>query len=83
MHKALSLHGSEGRTKLRDQIIAVYGRLLDTHPSMAEPIARDLIAWNRSDLADRLQALEGMPAGHNREQASRSERSVSVVGSIK
>lgn len=56
--KALSLHGTEGRTELRDRIVAAYGVLLEVHPGAAEAVARDLLAWERTELAGRLRAIE-------------------------
>ena len=40
--KALSLHGTEGRTELRDQIVAAYQGLLEVHPAMGGYVAKDL-----------------------------------------
>jgi hypothetical protein len=52
--KALSLHGTEGRTDLRDQIVVSYAALLDIHPQMSEYVAKDLAAWKRTELSQRL-----------------------------
>jgi hypothetical protein len=46
--KAMSMHGSEGRTDLRDRIVAAYTVLLDIHPRMSEHVAQDLKAWKRT-----------------------------------
>ena len=54
VQKALSLHGSEGRTDLRNQIVASYAVLLKNHPDMAQRVAADLLAWKRSELAEQL-----------------------------
>jgi hypothetical protein len=48
---ALSTHGSNGRTELRDRIVSCYATLLETHPSMTAKVALDLIAWKRRELA--------------------------------
>jgi hypothetical protein len=56
--KALSLHGTEGRTELRDQIVSAYEGLLDVHPPMIEYIVKDLIAWKRPELAPRILNIE-------------------------
>ena len=47
--KALSVHGSDGHTHLRDRIVASYGILLDVHPAMASYVAKDLLTWQRWD----------------------------------
>lgn len=49
--KAMSLHGAEGHTHLREKIIACYLRLVEVHPRTATRVAKDLSAWNRDDLA--------------------------------
>jgi hypothetical protein len=54
--KAMSLHGTEGRTELRDQIVAAYATLLDVHPEMEEYITKDLVAWKRTEFARRIPA---------------------------
>ncbi|MDJ0958751.1 MAG: hypothetical protein QNI91_17930 [Arenicellales bacterium] len=51
---ALSEHGSNGHTHLRDQIIQSYSTLLDYHPEMASYVARDLMTWRRWELSDQL-----------------------------
>jgi hypothetical protein len=56
--KALSLHGSEGRVQLRDQIVAAYGKLLEVHPEMSPHAAADLLAWNRTEWTEELAELE-------------------------
>lgn len=60
--KALSLHGTEGRTELRDQIVSSYDVLLDTHPQMIEYIVKDLIAWKRPELTQRISSIEAKGA---------------------
>jgi hypothetical protein len=49
--KALSVHGSDGHTHLRDRIVDSYGVLLDVHPAMASYVAKDLLAWQRWDFS--------------------------------
>jgi hypothetical protein len=56
--KALSLHGSEGRAQLRDQIVAAYGKLLEVHPEMSAHAAADLLAWNRTEWTKELAELD-------------------------
>ena len=56
--KAMSLHGTEGRTELRDQIVSSYDVLLDVHPQMMEYIVKDLIAWKRFELKQRISNIE-------------------------
>lgn len=55
--KALSVHGSDGHTHLRDRITASYGVLLDVHPAMASYVAKDLLAWQRWDLTAVLSTI--------------------------
>ena len=55
--KALSVHGSDGHTHLRDRIVASYGALLDVHPGMASYVAKDVLAWQRWDFTGRLAKL--------------------------
>ena len=55
--RALSLHGSEGRVQLRDQIVAAYGKLLEVHPGMSAYVAADLLAWNRGEWTDELAQI--------------------------
>jgi hypothetical protein len=47
--KALSVHGTEGRSDLRDRIVTAYEVLLDIHPQMSEYVAKDLAAWRRTE----------------------------------
>lgn len=54
---ALSVHGSDGHTDLRDRIVQSYETLLDTHPRMAAYVAKDLTTWRRWELVDELGAL--------------------------
>lgn len=54
---ALSEHGSNGHTHLRDHIIQSYSTLLDYHPEMASYVAKDLMTWRRWELADQLTAI--------------------------
>ncbi len=65
--KALSMHGTEGRTELRDQIVEAYEDLLDVHPEVSGYVAKDLIAWNRAELADRLMARAAPGTGDTTE----------------
>jgi ABC-type nickel/cobalt efflux system permease component RcnA len=55
--KALSMHGTEGRTELRDRIVASYEVLLETYPELSGYIAKDLVAWNRSELLPQLSTV--------------------------
>ena len=48
---ALSVQGGSGPGALRDRIVASYGTLIATHPSMVGKVALDLIAWKRDELA--------------------------------
>lgn len=55
---ALSLQGTEGTRTLRNRIIAAYAVLLENRPNMSPLVARDMAAWNRTDLADQLRRIE-------------------------
>jgi hypothetical protein len=55
--KALSLHGTEGHTHLRDQIVKSYALLLESHPKMAANVAKDLLAWKRFELREKLAKI--------------------------
>ncbi len=57
--KALSVHGSDGHVHLRDRMVEAYTKLLDTHPSMVGPVAKDLAAWQAWGPADRIRAIAG------------------------
>ncbi len=54
---ALSEHGSNGHTHLRDQIVRSYSILLDQHPKMASYVAKDLMAWARPELSEKLTTI--------------------------
>jgi hypothetical protein len=49
---ALSVQGGDGRTELRDRIVASYGVLLERHPAMAPAIVGDLLTWQRWEMAE-------------------------------
>jgi hypothetical protein len=55
--KALSIHGNEGRTELRDQIVDFYELLLIHQPELAGYIAKDLTKWRTIDLASRMAEI--------------------------
>jgi hypothetical protein len=48
--RALSVHGTDGHTHLRDRIVECYRNLLEARPDMAATVVRDLIAWERFEL---------------------------------
>lgn len=54
---ALSEHGSNGHTYLRDQIVQSYSTLLTHHPKMASYVAKDLMTWRRWELSDQLSKI--------------------------
>lgn len=54
---ALSVHGTNGHTHLRDRIVAEYRTVLDQYPEMAAKVVGDLLAWERYDLAGPVAAL--------------------------
>jgi hypothetical protein len=55
--KALSVHGRNGHVHLRDQIVASYRVALKEHPSIAGPIAADLLQWKRWKFRNQLKDL--------------------------
>ena len=54
---ALSEHGTNGHTHLRDRIVQSHSTLLQTYPAMASHVAKDLITWERWELADQLSRI--------------------------
>lgn len=54
---ALSEHGSNGHTHLRDEIVDGYTTLLGSHPEMANFVANDLMKWRRWELSDQMQEI--------------------------
>jgi hypothetical protein len=54
--QALSVHAA-AEPGLRQPVVEVYAALLDAHPSLAPSLVHDLIAWQRWDFAERIQAL--------------------------
>jgi len=60
--KAMSLHGTQGRIELREQIVASYAMLLDMHPQMAAQVAADLLTWKRTELTAELARVEAANA---------------------
>ena len=59
---ALSVHGNNGHTQLRDRIVAAYRTILENHPAMAPQMVSDLTAWKRWDLAAPVAAIVAAPA---------------------
>lgn len=55
--KAMSVHGGNGHVHLRDRYARSYSILLDTYPSMAGWIAKDLADWEDWRLAARLSDM--------------------------
>ena len=53
---AMSVHGADNPV-LREQIVTAYGALLTQHPLMASAVVRDLIAWRRWDVAEKIQLI--------------------------
>lgn len=51
---ALSVQGTNGSAALRDRIVSAYGIALERHPELAPYLAKDLLAWRRYDLTDRV-----------------------------
>jgi hypothetical protein len=54
---ALSVHGQEERTGLRDRIVISYGVALENHPTLAATIASDLRAWNRREYGESIAKI--------------------------
>lgn len=65
IHRALSLHGTEGRRELRDQIVSGYADILRNHPQLAPQVAADLVSWQRTELVERLTQIESSDAALN------------------
>lgn len=65
IHQALSLHGTEGRTELRDQVVHGYAMILRNYPQLAPRVATDLAAWGSTDLVQELTQIESSDAGLN------------------
>lgn len=65
IHRALSLHGTEGRTELRDQVVHGYAAILRNYPQLAPLIATDLAAWGRTDLVQELAQIESSDVALN------------------
>ena len=61
VHAALSVHGSNGHTHLRDRIVDGYRMILANHPTMASKIVTDLMAWKRWDLAETVAGIVEVP----------------------
>lgn len=51
---ALSVHGTNGHTHLRDRIVAGFKILIANHPSITADVANNLIAWKRTELKDEI-----------------------------
>ena len=60
---ALSVHGNNGRTELRDRIVAAYRLILERHPAMVATLVGDLLAWQRWEMADAVSAATDRAAG--------------------
>jgi hypothetical protein len=54
---ALSVHGRDGHTNLRDQIVKSYGTALRFHPNVAGPITADLTEWKKWMFQDDIAEL--------------------------
>jgi hypothetical protein len=46
---AMSVHGRDGHTQLRDRIVRSYGIAIRNHPTVTGPISQDLADWGRYD----------------------------------
>lgn len=54
---ALSVQGSHGTAALQDRIVSAYRVALDHHPELAPVLVKDLMSWQRNELADRVGKL--------------------------
>ena len=54
--EALSVHAGDDPS-WRAPVMAAYRTLLDAHPALAPDIARDLIAWHRWELVERIRGI--------------------------
>lgn len=52
--QAISLHGTNGDTDLRDRIVESYGSLITHYPSVIPEVTRDLAAWKRTEYAGQI-----------------------------
>jgi ABC-type nickel/cobalt efflux system permease component RcnA len=77
--KALSLHGTEGRTELRDQIADSYATLLRTYPDMGGYVAGDLAAWGRTEWSHQLLTEAATGAGVELGDAAQSRAGRTAV----
>ena len=48
---------ADAEASLREPVVAAYGALLATHPSLAPEVTRDLIVWGRWDHVDRAREI--------------------------
>jgi hypothetical protein len=55
--RALSMHGSQEGSGLRDRIVTSYGVLLEHSSQFAQQVADDLYAWKRSELVEKLSEI--------------------------
>lgn len=61
--QALSVHGTNGHTHLRDMIVAAYLDMLQVHPSMTPDVVQDAIAWKRAELSQHIETYMGENPG--------------------
>ena len=52
--RALSVHGTNGTPDRRDRIVSSYRAALAHYPDLTPQIAKDLIAWKRSELSGKI-----------------------------
>ena len=52
--RALSVHGTHAPPALRNRIVASYGTLITLSPALTSQITDDLIAWERTEFAERI-----------------------------
>ena len=54
---ALSVHGLDGQSELRERIIKSYGLALQNHPHVTGLIVNDLKKWNKPDYRERIREI--------------------------
>lgn len=66
--RAVSMLGAQDDLQLRERIIASYGILLERRPQFAPQIAKDLYAWQRTELVKSLITVSRQPHHFDFEQ---------------
>ena len=56
--RALSVQGTNSPNEVRDRIVESYGLLLANYPAFTPQVAKDLIAWKRTELSEHIGGFE-------------------------